>query len=179
MERRLGIRTFIYYIIKGALPGLLLLFVATIILATKDTIGPNLISQLNMSLIAVNRLYIYLVGGIYLLSLLVIVFGILINWLTYINLRFSIGEYSFKIHTGILSKTIKTVPYKQIEDVSIIQSIFDRIFGLAKIVVLTSANDEETRGESVVEINVIDYSIAKYLQEELEKRGGIQITKSL
>jgi len=73
----------------------------------------------------------------YWFPVLVILFPywLIVNPLTKANFHYALEKDYFVIHQGILSKKQRNLPYGVIQNVLVKQDIFDRIFGLASIMV--------------------------------------------
>ncbi len=179
MNQRLGFRALVVYIIKGVLPGVVLLFLTFIVLSAKNTLINIFIGSGYTGSDSINKIILFLIGGFYILSFLILVLGVTINLLHYIGCRFGMDDYGFKLHRGIISRDEVSIPYRQIQDVNVDQSIFGRIIGVGKLIILTAANNEKEKHgeESEVVLGTIDISIAKSLQKQLIEKSSIQLVK--
>lgn len=177
-EQRLGFRTFLFYSLQGVFPAIIS-FVAAILLAALPQTGllDGAATAFGIPTESFTNILWYIFGGLILITLAIIVFGIIIAYIRYLSCSFSINEFGFKIRKGFLSKYETSIPFKQVQDVSIDQSILFRIFGLAKVVILTAGNDEyDSKGESEGELDIIDISVAKKIHDTLLKNAGAQVT---
>ena len=50
------------------------------------------------------------------------------------------------LHTSLISKEEKHMPYKAIQNINNVQSIFDRMFGLSKVIIENASNQTISRG---------------------------------
>jgi uncharacterized membrane protein YdbT with pleckstrin-like domain len=119
----------------------------------------------------------YLVLGVWALFALTFIITFLVGYLTYVNYLFILDADALKIKRGILSKEEIAIPYRQIQDVDLEQSISDRIWGLARIAILTAGHEEAKEGDeddSEGILPAIDRSLAESLQAELLKRADVQ-----
>ena len=115
----------------------------------------------------------------FILSLLSAIICCLVSWLTYKNYVFSMTDDSFKIRRGILSRTENAIPYRQIQDADIERSLFFRMLGLSRLVILTAGHEDEApKGSDEAEgiIPAVDQKLAEWLQAELLRRANIQKT---
>lgn len=113
----------------------------------------------------------------WMLILFLVVFGLtyFISWLTYINYKFLIGEDSLKIKRGILSREEIAIPYRQIQDADIERSLYYRMMGLSRLVILTAGREEgRDKDESEGVLPAMDRDLAEWMQEELLKRTEVQ-----
>jgi uncharacterized membrane protein YdbT with pleckstrin-like domain len=88
-------------------------------------------------------------------------------------------DYGFKLHRGIISRDEVTIPYRQIQDVDVDQSIIGRLLGIGKLIILTAGNEDKDKNgeESEVVFDIIDISIAKSLQKQLVEKSSIQLVR--
>lgn len=80
---------------------------------------------------------------IYAISLyaIIVVFRIIYLAIWKSNYQFQfLPEYIF-LHTGVIAKEEKHVPYRTLQDVTISQSIIDRFFGLANVMIENAAQN--------------------------------------
>jgi uncharacterized membrane protein YdbT with pleckstrin-like domain len=172
-EQKLGGRVFRYYFYKKILLGIVLLVISVIALSFKDTLVS--VTTPIFSANAANNIINYLVIGLFSISFIALLGGVFISWLDYISCTFILGDLSFVIKRGILSKKITTIPYKQIQDISIEQSFSNRMMGVCKLVILTAGNDNNDKeDESEGIFKVIDIDVAKNLQNTILQKNNIQ-----
>ena len=178
-EQRLGLRALVLYIIKGILPGMILLFMAFIILGLKDIIINSFINAGYAGPNTINTIVLFTIGGLYIASMLVLAIGLIFNLLHYFSTTFGMDDYGFKLHRGIISKNEISIPYHQIQDVDVDQSVFGRLLGIGKLIILTAGNEnrEKNGEESEVVFNIIDISLAKSLQKSLIEKSSVQLVK--
>jgi uncharacterized membrane protein YdbT with pleckstrin-like domain len=82
-----------------------------------------------------------------------------------------------KIRRGILSKEETAIPYRQIQDVDIEQNISERIWGVARLAILTAGHEEAKEGDEDTSAGIlpaIDRALAESLQTELLKRADVE-----
>jgi len=118
-----------------------------------------------------------IVLGVWGLFILVFVITFLIAYLTYTNYLFMLDDDALKIRRGILSKEEIAIPYRQIQDVDIDQSLSDRIWGVARLAILTAGHEEPKEGEeddSEGILPAVDRALAESLQKELLKRADVE-----
>ena len=86
----------------------------------------------------------------YIPSVIVIIIGIIsiIIWpkLYYNSWKFDIRENEIYLERGVLTKVHTTAPFKRIQHIDVEQSVFDRMFGLGKLVIYTAG----TRGADLL-----------------------------
>ncbi len=110
------------------------------------------------------------------LAIVIFLITLIVAWLIYINYLFMLSDDALKIRRGVFSREEIAIPYRQIQDVDIDQSFVDRIWGVARLVVLTAGHEDEPQpeGESEGILPVIDKKLAEQLQAELLKRTDVQ-----
>ncbi len=119
----------------------------------------------------------YIVLGAWVLFVIVFIITFLVAYLTYANYLFVLGDDALKIRRGILSKEEIAIPYRQIQDVNIDQNISDRLWGVARLAILTAGHEEQKEGEidtSEGVLPAIDRALAESLQTELLKRADVE-----
>jgi len=172
-EQKLGIKVFYYYLYKKILIGLVLLIVSMIILSLKDAMILKLAFLFSISV--AGKIIGSLITGLFILTFLALAGGIFLSWLNYISCTFILSDLSIVIKKGILSKKIITIPYRQIQDISIEQSFSDRLMNVCKLAILTAGNDSNDKeGEAEGVFNIIDINIAKNLQNTILQKNNLQ-----
>jgi len=119
----------------------------------------------------------YIVLGAWALFVLAFVITFLVAYLTYANYLFMLDDNALKIRRGILAKEEVAIPYRQIQDVDIEQSVSDRVWGVARLAILTAGREEAKEGEEDTAEGVlpaVDRALAESLQTELLKRADVE-----
>lgn len=111
--------------------------------------------------------------GIFFVSLIV---GFVWTWLVYSNHMFALDQDALKIKRGILTKVETAFPYRQIQHVEVERRLLFRMLGLARLMIITSANDnpKTERNEAEAVLPIIEKDVAQALQEELLRLTGVQ-----
>ena len=121
---------------------------------------------------------IYLVIGAWLITVFVFLITFFVTYLVYDNYLFMLDEYALKIRRGIIGKEEIAIPYRQIQDVDIEQSIGDRMWGVARLVILTAGREDEKNPDAGTESEgifpALARDLAESLQAELLKRTNVQ-----
>lgn len=115
----------------------------------------------------------------WLLLLFLVVFALsyFIAWLIYVNYKFLIGEDALRISRGIFSKEVIAIPYRQIQDADIERSLYFRMFGVSKLVILTAGREDvkaEGGDEAEGILPAMDKGLAEWMQKELLRRTEVQ-----
>jgi len=119
----------------------------------------------------------YLSLGLFVISILVLIFGVVLSWFHYISCDFTLGENAFSFRKGFLSKKEVFIPYRQIENINIEQSFNFKMMGVSKLVIETASNDNTNGGEAEGFFDVIDSKIAENIREVILQKTNIQIAK--
>ncbi|MFN7088313.1 MAG: PH domain-containing protein [Candidatus Paceibacteria bacterium] len=97
--------------------------------------------------------------------LLLFLSGTLWAYLTYRSWRFDFGAHAIEISYGVIERKHISIPYRQIQSIDIVQSVGDRIFGVAKLLLSTA---EEIQPESVTPaFPPIDLKLAQEIKNTL------------
>ena len=110
------------------------------------------------------------------LFVLTFMLGFFIAYIKYKTYTFCLGENSLKIKRGTFTKEEIAIPYRQIQDVNVKQSLSYQMMGLSRLVILTAGHEDEKdpEGESEGILPAMDKNLAEWLQTELLKRTEVQ-----
>ena len=171
-EQKLGIKVFYYYLYKKILLGIILLIISMIVLSLKSVLISKLALLFPASI--TSSIISFLTTGLFVFSFLALIGGAFLSWLNYISCTFILSDISFIIKRGILSKKTVSMPYRQIQDISIEQSFSDRLMGVCKLAILTAGNDNNDKeGEAEGIFNTIDINVAKNLQNIILQKNNL------
>lgn len=177
-SQKLGIKVFYYYLSKKTLGGILLLVVSFFVSSSKEFI----ISKMSYILPPQTSLSVtsYFVNGLFVASVLIIIFGILMSWLSYISFKFVLGENAISIKKGILNKKEVSIPYRQIQNIDIEQSFNLKMMGVSRLVILTAGNDNnDTAGEAEGIFEIIQSDVAEKIKEYILEKANLQVVKNV
>jgi putative membrane protein len=93
------------------------------------------------------------------------------RWIAWLRFRFHLGEDDIRIEHGILNRTVRSIPYDRIQDVSIEQKPLARVFDLGEVKFETGGGDGDEASLSFVGMDR-----AEALRETIRARkakGGI------
>lgn len=71
------------------------------------------------------------------------VVGLFFTWLRWRTFTYRIADGAVVIEQGILSRSRRSIPFERIQDVSIVQPLLARIFGLAQVRLETGASEKD------------------------------------
>lgn len=174
-NQKLGIKVFYYYLSKRVVVGILLLVVSFFISSTKGALVTKmaLIIPLTTSLTSAN----FLVNGLFVLSVLLVLFGVVTSWINYISCKYTLDENALSIRRGILNKKEVFIPYRQIENINIDQTLNFKMMGISKLTIETAGGDNNNGGEPEGVFEVIDSKIAKSIREYILQRMNTEPIK--
>ncbi len=176
-EQKLGIRVFYYYLYNRIIIGTILLIISFVVLSYKAEIISKILSGFNDKAEMVMNyvlLLLFVISGLVLLS------RAIISWFEYSNCTYILGENAFSVKRGFFNKREVSIPYRQIQNVSIEHSFSNRAMGVCKLVILTAGNDNNDKdGEAEGVFDVISSDVAEKLKNDLLARSNVQNTVSI
>lgn len=100
----------------------------------------------------------------------VFAFSLLFRWLAWRRFRYTLGEHDIRIEHGLLSRTVRSIPYERIQDVSVEQQFLARLMGLA-VVKFESGGGE---GEDA-KLSYVSVAQAEALRETIRERKSGEV----
>lgn len=173
INQKLGIKVFYYYVSQNLSFGILTVTVAIIVASLRESLIPKFdyIFSLNTSILIVG----YLIWTLFIISAFLIIGGIFISWMRYVSSDFTLGENALNIRRGLLTKKEISIPYRQIQNISIEQSFTNKMRGVGKLLILTDGDTENKTSQGV--FDVIDYTLAHQIREYILARTNFQVVK--
>jgi uncharacterized membrane protein YdbT with pleckstrin-like domain len=173
--KTLGIKTLFLYTIERSIPAILLFFLGVLL----PSISRFIITSTSFEVDPSNYALIDKVGNmvmalIIILAILALAIAIISSVVTYISTLYRLGEHSIRFRKGLISRMEVSIPYKQVQNVNIHQSIFLRILGLAKLVVFSAGGETAEGGPDDQVFRLVDINIAEEIKRELLERANIQ-----
>ena len=86
-----------------------------------------------------------LVGYFLPLVIVIILLNVVIAYLQWTKLTYTVGESDIRVESGVLSRAARSVPYERIQDVSLEQKLLPRLFGLVEVKFETGAGGKDDR----------------------------------
>jgi putative membrane protein len=77
-----------------------------------------------------------IIGGVLLISLL-------FRWIGWLRFRYHLDDDDIRIEQGLINRTVRSIPYDRIQDVSIEQPVLAQIFGLGEVKFETGGGEGE------------------------------------
>jgi uncharacterized membrane protein YdbT with pleckstrin-like domain len=173
-SQKLGIKVFYYYLSKKISIGLVSFFIFFVVSSLKKI----MIAKIDyiFSLATATSITSYIINGLLIISIVLVVAGALMSWFNYINCEFILDENALNIRRGFFTKKEISMPYRQIQNIDIEQTLNNKMMGVGRLVISTNDSSEEEKAEGTFE--VIDYNVAKEIREFILQRTNIQIVKS-
>jgi len=185
-EQHLGHKAFILILLTRFGPGLVLFAVGFVLALMRNYIVYNLVSGPvafspvgNPDPTMISQYVGYALSIIFIASLLIMVIGIIIGTLEYVNYVYIIEEFGIRTKKGILHQRELSILYRQIQDINIDRSLFYRLIGMARLVLLTAGQEEpDQRGLTEVVLEPINTEVAIELRLMLQRKVGVQVTET-
>lgn len=177
-KQKLGIKVFYYYLSKKISVGIFLFVVSIFITSLNDAmvVKADLLFSTETSVLVVK----YFVYAAFFISTLFTLYGLLSSWLSYISCDFSLDENAFNIRRGFFTKKEISIPYRQIQNINIEQSLSQKMMGIGKLVILTEGSHSEiSTTKSEGSFDIIDYDLAHKIREFILQRANLQIVKDV
>jgi uncharacterized membrane protein YdbT with pleckstrin-like domain len=175
---RLGHTTLYYLLFKYGFPSVILFLVELIFLGAAA--GGNVLPPFsewvsaNTTVAAIVRI----VAGILPIAILIaIVVALVLAYGWYYSFRYKIEDNDISFENGLIDIQEISVPFRQIQNVDIEQSVLYRIFSLANLVILTAGHEDPMHGkknESEILMQALNVQEARRLQQYLLDRANVQ-----
>ncbi len=171
---QMGPRSFLLIALKGAGPMLSLFLIALFLLIANNYVPADVAS--NPAFSAISGIAPF---ALFALGLVSFAIGIVLARIEYNVCRFMMDESSFHLVSGILNKEEISLPYKRIQSVKIKQTLFQRIFNVARVLISTTtdldvpSHDKNDESDDEV-IELIDYPLATMLERTLMDHAEVE-----
>ncbi|MEI7462779.1 MAG: PH domain-containing protein [Candidatus Taylorbacteria bacterium] len=184
-EQHLGKKAFLLLLLQRTIFVFVLIILAIMITVFRDLITTSFISsgdllgQGGLSSITLNSISSIMIIGLFLLSGLLFIVGLIISYLQYHFYTYSFGEFSLKLIRGILHREEVSIPYRQMQDINIDRPLVYRILGVSRVVIDSAGHEEfgESRSETDIVLEPIDEKLAREIRDMLQRRIGVQIVE--
>jgi len=92
------------------------------------------------------------------------------------NQQFCLAENAFKLRQGVLRSHEIAIPYRQIQNVEIERTLYQRMIGVSRIVISTAGEDDPAtpEDESRAVLQDVDKDVALALQDDLLRKADVQ-----
>jgi len=115
----------------------------------------------------------------FIVALFAMLVGVSAARLEYGRTTFTFEEFGMKLRKGVLSVIETSIPYRQMQDVTIERSLIHQFMGTSRIVIESAG--EETPGEPIDESEIIldpvDKDTAEEIRAMLGRKIGVQVVK--
>lgn len=186
-EQWLGEKAYLLMASRKMMPGVIMLLISAILLSLKNIIASVVYGGFSAGgnggaamAASISNISTTVIMVLLVLSLIVILAGIAIARLEYKNLTYTFEEFDLRMKAGILHRTENSIPYRQVQDVDIDRTLMLQLMGLSKLTIITAGHEESTEHEKVeVVIEPIQREVAEEIRQMLERKIGVQVTKSV
>jgi membrane protein YdbS with pleckstrin-like domain len=175
----LGHTTLYYLLFKYGFPAVILFLLELILLgiAAGGNTLPPFSEWVSANTASAQIVHITAAGILPLLILLAIAFALVMAYGWYFSFRYKLGDNDLSFEKGLLGRQEISIPFHQIQNVDVEQSIFYRIFGLADLIILTAGHEDPvhaTIDESEIIMPALSAHEARRLQQYLLDRANVQ-----
>jgi len=179
--QKLGTRTLIVFILENCGPALIvtiLWIIAFVVRIFGTTALGSMFPNTADAPAALGNIFdVILVAGLILICL-AIAFAILLAAIDYYTYFFMLDENGLRIKQGLINKVETSLPYRQIQNVDIEQTLIHQMLGVARLAVLTAGQRgiEETdkADDNELTLPVIDKSRAEEIRQFLLEKSNIE-----
>jgi len=180
----LGDRALFFMLLTNVSPAILLIAVAYIILVAFNGLSQGIAQSSDIlgqfSIFSSSNLNTLLPSVILVIVFIAIILacvGAIVALLQYRFFTVTLGEFDVRLRKGIFSIQEITIPYRQMQNVDIVRSLFYRIFGVSKLVIMSAGHDEDLTDTAVTNtvFNPISKNIAEEIRILLERKIGVQV----
>ena len=95
----------------------------------------------------------------------VLLISLLFRWIGWMRFRFHLDEDDIRIEQGLLNRTVRSIPYDRIQDVSIEQPVLAQIFNLGEVKFETGGGEGED-----AKLSFVSMERAEALRETIRAR---------
>lgn len=175
---RLGKTTLYFLIFKYGWTAIVL-FIIELILAGAAT-GGNALPPFSewVTASATFAEIVKLVAGIIpMVIFFIIIFALFMSYGWYMSFKYKIEDNDLSFEKGVLGKQEISVPFHQIQNVDVEQSILFRVFGLADLAILTAGHEDPEHArkeETEIIMPALNLKEARRLQRYLLDRANVQ-----
>ena len=182
VEQHLGHKAFILFLLRRITVAVLLLIVTIIIMAAQTVIAKvisdNLIFAATVIKVSAAAVYLglsYFIGGLFIITLILFLVGVLISSLEYKNYAFTIEEFDLKMRQGIFDRQETSIPLRQIQDLNIKRTLVYQLLGLSKLIIMTAGSKETEHETSQIILEPIAWQLAEEIRSQLQRQIGVQL----
>ena len=176
--QKLGKRTFWVFFIQNSTIAFLvmILWLALIIV---DSIGANhvfsILNNYPQFLSFINTGLAWAILGGMAFWIIAFIFAFLAASLDYYSYQFFLDTDALKIKRGVINKDEISIPYRQIANVNVEQTLLHQLLGVARIAILT-AGHEDKNGDT--EEDFSEGALPVIAKEEAEKLRDVLISRA-
>lgn len=188
-EQRLGRKAYILMALKNSVPPFVITVIALVLWMASKGIGDLIFVIFKLSgsgtqqvsdMIAYSMHYVVILAVA--LAIVSIVMTIISTRLNYKNYTFTFEQFGMRLRRGMVRTTELTIPYRQMQNVSIDRGFFHQLTGTSRVIINSAGNEEPaTRFTPEEETNIILDPIETQIAEEirllLQRKIGVQVVE--
>lgn len=97
-------------------------------------------------------------------------FSLFFRWLAWRRFTYTLGEHDIRIERGLISRTVRSIPYERIQDVSVEQQFLARLMGLAEVKFESGGGEGED-----AKLSYVSVAQAEALRESIRERKNGEV----
>lgn len=186
-DMHLGRTAFFLMLSKRVFPGLVLFAVAliagimqTFILQSLAQTFKNADAGMQSSIQNFPVYFSYGLNGLFAVSIILMLAGLIVCWLEYRNYSFRFEEFNLIVKRGVFSTEEVSIPYRQMQDININRSLAHIMLGVSRLIIDSAGHEEaEEHNETDIILEPLDKGVAEDIRSFLDRRIGVQIVKDV
>ncbi len=176
--QKLGARTFYFFLLERMAPAFLLVIAESFLLIFKNTAGGSLVTGMFPGQDAfTTSVFNFALVLIPILFIVVFMISFVIALLMYFTTRYKIDQNGFFMEKGIINKSEISLPFKQIQNVDVDETLLFRIFSMSNLIILTAGHEDVPythENQSEVVLPALPVARARVIQKYLLERANVQ-----
>ncbi len=172
--------------LKYISPAVAIVFIAVLVTAFDDLLVKAFMDLLQImypeSTVTLAQLSNYLgaiIFGLLGISLFFFIIGLVVTSLFYNFYTFTLEEFDLRLRRGVLHREEISIPYRQMQNVNIVRTLFYQILGVSKLYIDSAGHEDPgVEDESEIILQPIEKEVAEEIRSLLEHRIGVQIVES-
>jgi len=188
-EQRLERKAYILMALKNSVAPLIISVIAIVFWIASRGIGDFIFVMFKLSgsgTEAVSRLISYGVNGVtfvaFALAIVSLVMSLVTTKLNYRNYTFTFEQFGMRLKQGMVRTMELTIPYRQMQDVSIDRGFFHQLTGTSRVIINSAGREEPSttltpEQETNIILDPIDTAIAEDIRLLLQRKIGVQVVE--
>ncbi len=169
-----GKRVLAYFIVSKSVPIVVGASILMVIFSYLNSLLVTMNIPKGLPSFPVNFISLYILPAIVILGIAVLIYVIASSFATYFSVKFMFDEFAFHIEHGIVSKSEIAIPYRNIQNITHEQTLNEKTWGTARIIVETAATNDQHSHHGEGELPLLDMKTASALEAELLRRTSMR-----